>query len=166
MKSLIITRHAKSSWDSGVSSDFKRPLNKRGKNDAPMMADRLRTRGPKPELILSSTATRAIDTAQLLMPVLEISTQHMLTTDSIYEAPRVALEKAIGGLPDSCSVAMLVGHNPGVSSLCSFLDSRASLQMPTCAMACFELNIEQWAETYQDCATLVWYDYPKNDAHQ
>lgn len=127
------------------------------------MAERLRTRGPKPELILSSTALRALETSELLLVPLALKKEHLLTTDSIYEAPLSALEKAVTTLPDHISVAMLVGHNPGVSSLGDFLCSSSHLQMPTCAMACFELDVDRWHDAYRDCAVLSWYDYPGNN---
>ena len=163
MKQLIVTRHAKSSWDSDVQSDFHRPLNKRGVRDTPIMAERLHTRGTLPQLVLSSTAVRALQTTDLLLSTLGLNKDQLLTTDSIYEAPLPALEQAIGTLPDHISVAMIVGHNPGVSSLGSFLCRQPNLQMPTCAMACFELDIEHWKDVYRDCASMLWYDYPKNN---
>jgi len=162
MKKLIVTRHAKSSWDSDAPSDFHRPLNNRGIRDTPIMAERLHLRGTLPELILSSTAVRALETTDLLIQTLSSDNIQLLTTDSIYEAPLPALEKAIGMLPDHTSVAMIVGHNPGVSLLGSFLCRQPNLQMPTCAMACFELDIEHWQDVYRDCASMLWYDYPKN----
>ncbi len=128
-----------------------------------MMAQRLMARGPLPELIISSTAARAIATTELLLSELALDQDSLLTTDSIYEAPRAALEKAVGTLPDQINVAMLVGHNPGVSSLCSFLCQKATVDMPTCAMVCLELDIDRWEDNYNDCASLLWYDYPKND---
>lgn len=161
MKKLIVTRHAKSSWNNDTLSDFQRPLNKRGIRDTPMMAERLSSRGPLPELILSSTAARALETTELLIPTLKITREQLLTTDTIYEAPLSALERAVCTLPDHVSVAMMVGHNPGVSSLGSFLCRQANLQMPTCAMACFELDIDHWQDLYRDCASMLWYDYPK-----
>ena len=162
MKQLIVTRHAKSSWNSDASSDFLRPLNKRGKSDTPMMAARLVKRGPLPELILASTAKRALHTAELINTELSLGKENLLTTDSIYEAPLSALQKATTTLSDDVSRVMLVGHNPGVSSLCNFLCQSAGIEMPTCAMACFDLDIDKWNDTYKDCATLRWYDYPKN----
>ena len=164
MKQLIVTRHAKSSWDSDTPSDFLRPLNKRGIRDTPIMAERLNARGSLPELILSSTAVRALETTELLMKTLSPASTQLLTTDSIYEAPLAALEKAIGSLPEHTSIAMIVGHNPGVSLLCSFLCRQPNLQMPTCAMACLELDIEKWEDVYHDCASMLWYDYPKNNS--
>lgn len=162
MKTLIITRHAKSSWNNNTLSDFQRPLNKRGIRDAPLMADRLRNRSQTPELVLSSTAARAIETTALFMSTLGLGKESLLTTDTIYEAPLSALEQAVSSLPTHISVAMMVGHNPGVSSLGDFLCSRSNLQMPTCAMACFELDVERWEDVYRDCAAMLWYDYPKN----
>ena len=149
MKQLIVTRHAKSSWDADVASDFHRPLNKRGIRNAPDMAGRLKARGPHPELVLSSTAVRALETTDLLMTALDLNKDQLLTTDSIYEAPLSALEHAICTLPDHISIAMIVGHNPGVSSLGSFLCQQPGLQMPTCAMACFELDIDHWKDVYR-----------------
>jgi len=162
MKTLIVTRHAKSSWDSDAASDFLRPLNKRGIRDTPDMAKRLLDRGPVPDYVLSSTAARALQTTELLMAELQLSDKLLMTTDSIYEAPVTALLKATCSLPDNVSVVMLVGHNPGVTGLCENLCAQADVQMPTCAMACLELDIENWQDVYRDCATLRWYDYPKN----
>jgi len=162
LKKLIVTRHAKSSWNSDVDRDFLRPLNKRGEHDAPMMAERLLQRGPLPELILSSTATRALSTANLLITNMSLSAELLLTTDSIYEAPLTALQKATESLTDDVTCAMLVGHNPGVSNLCNYLCLQARIEMPTCAMACFDLDIDSWNDVYKDCASLAWYDYPKN----
>ena len=162
MKQLIVTRHAKSSWNSDASSDFLRPLNKRGKGDAPMMAARLIKRTSLPEFILSSSATRALHTAELIAKELSLGKDQLLTTDSIYEAPLSALQQATASLSNDTSSAMLVGHNPGVSSLCNFLCLKAGIEMPTCAMACFDLDIDRWDDVYKDCATLNWYDYPKN----
>ncbi len=162
MKKLIVTRHAKSSWNNNSLSDFQRPLNNRGIKDAPVMADRLANRNLIPELVVSSTAVRALETTELLMTTLRLGTEKLITTDSIYEAPLSALEQAVCNLPDHVTLAMIVGHNPGVSSLCDHLCSNANLQMPTCAMACFDLDVNQWADVYRDCGEMLWYDYPKN----
>lgn len=162
MKTLILVRHAKSSWNSDAATDFERPLNNRGLRDAPEMASRLKTTGPLPDTIVSSTATRALVTTRLLMRELALPPQVLHTTDNIYEAPVQALIDTIGGLKETSQVAMLVGHNPGMSSTTNYLCSKAEIQMPTCAMACLELDIDHWSEVYRDCATLRWYDYPKN----
>ena len=161
MKTLILARHAKSSWNSDVSTDFERPLNKRGMRDAPNMAKRLLARGPIPDAIVSSTATRALVTTRLLMNGLQLHSALLETTDDIYEAPVQALLNTIGKLRDNTNSAMIVGHNPGMSATGNHLCSSAALQMPTCAMACLDLDIDSWREVYRDCAKLRWYDYPK-----
>jgi len=60
---------------------------------------------------------------------------------------------------------MLVCHNPGASSLCNHLCVDSNVQMPTCAMACLDLEVDRWQDAYRDCASLRWYDYPKNNAN-
>jgi len=162
VKTLILVRHAKSSWNSDASTDFERPLNNRGMRDAPEMAARLSARGPIPEAIVTSSATRALVTTRLLMTGLGLKSQLLETSDSIYEAPVQALLDTIGNLKEPGRTAMIVGHNPGMSSTGSYLCTEAALQMPTCAMVCLDLDIENWEEVYRDCAKLRWYDYPKN----
>jgi len=129
--------------------------------DAPEMARRLLSRGAIPESIVSSTATRALVTTRLLITGLNLNSQLLQTTDNIYEAPMQALLDTIGKLSDASQTVMIVGHNPGMSSTGNHLCSAAALQMPTCAMACLDLDIENWGDVYRDCAKLRWYDYPK-----
>ena len=162
MKTLILTRHAKSSWNTDVSTDFERPLNKRGMHDAPEMAARLLSHGPIPERIVSSSATRALVTTRLMMKGLALNSQLLEITDRIYEAPVQALLDTISNLENNCHTAMIVGHNPGMSGTGNYLCAKATLQMPTCALACLDLDIDSWGEVYRDCATMRWYDYPKN----
>ncbi len=96
------------------------------------------------------------------MTGLALESRLLETTENIYEAPVQALLETIGNLKVSCQTALIVGHNPGMSSTGNYLCPEAALQMPTCAMACLDLDIENWSDVYRDCATLRWYDYPKN----
>ncbi len=162
MKTLILARHAKSSWKTDAETDFDRPLNKRGLSDAPLMAGRLRSKGPLPDRVVSSTAVRALATTELYLHGLGMRNNQLTTTRSIYEAPVSALITQIEQMTADCTIAMMVGHNPGMSAACHFLSSQADLEMPTCALACFDLEIDQWKDVYRDCATLRWFDYPKN----
>ncbi len=161
MKTIILTRHAKSSWKTDATSDFERPLNKRGIDDAPVMAERLQTQGPLPQHIVSSTATRALQTAEMLMNNLGMDKALLTSTDDIYEAPARALIDQIKKLPADVDVAMMVGHNPGMSSTCNYLSKEADVQMSTLAMVCMELDVDDWDDIYADCGTVRWYDYPK-----
>jgi len=164
VKTLILVRHAKSSWNSDAGTDFERPLNNRGSRDAPEMAARLVARRLLPDTIISSAATRALVTSRLLLAGLALNSRILQTTDRIYEAPVPTLLETISDLQDSYQTAMIVGHNPGMSATTNHLCSEASIQMPTCAMACLDLDIDCWADVYRDCAALRWYDYPKNQS--
>ena len=138
MKTIILTRHAKSSWKTDASSDFERPLNNRGVSDVPVMAERLRLQGPVPQRVISSTAVRALQTARMLLTALEIPEDLLTTTDDIYEAPARVLIDCIRGLPATTEQIMMVGHNPGMSSACNYLSKDAHVEMSTLAMVCLE----------------------------
>lgn len=163
MKTLLLVRHAKSSWNSDVSTDFERPLNNRGMRDAPEMANRLISRGLIPDKLISSTAARALATARLLVQGLSLDSKILATTDKIYEAPVQALLDTICGIDDRFQTVIMVGHNPGMSATGNYLCEKARLEMPTCAMACLQLETDSWSHVYRDCATMLWYDYPKSD---
>lgn len=127
------------------------------------MARRLLERGPLPQLLIASTAVRTMQTAQLLMQELNLTNSQLRSTEAIYEAPMQALLDCVAALPDDQDVAMLLGHNPGTSSLCNHLCEESHVAMPTCAMACLDLNVDRWQNIYRNGATLRWYDYPKNN---
>ena len=160
MKILLLARHAKSSWNAGAATDFERPLNDRGLYDAQMMGVRLADHALALDEIVSSTANRAITTARMLADGLNHSKPITQTAD-IYEASSQRILQTIASLADDQRHVMLVGHNPGMSNTCNTLCSTADIDMPSGAIACLELDIDQWAHHYPDCATLRWYDYPK-----
>lgn len=95
------------------------------------------------------------------MRELAMDSKLLSTTDAIYEAPARALIDQIKQLPDETDIAMMIGHNPGMSSACSYLSKDADVQMSTLAMVCMELEVGEWGDIYPDCATMRWYDYPK-----
>lgn len=95
------------------------------------------------------------------MRELAMDSNLLTTTDAIYEAPARALIDQIKQLPDETDIAMMIGHNPGMSSACSYLSKDADVQMSTLAMVCMELEVGEWSDVYPDCATMRWYDYPK-----
>lgn len=161
MKTLLLARHAKSSWDHDVGSDFERPLNTRGMCDAPTMAGRLKARDNSyPDHLLSSSAARAIATARLLATGLDYQPPIEQTTD-LYEATSSRILQTVAGLDEQHRIVLLVGHNPGISAVCNELCFRANIAMPSGAIACLDLNIERWCDRYPDCADLRWFDYPK-----
>ncbi|MCY3698722.1 MAG: histidine phosphatase family protein [Gemmatimonadetes bacterium] len=144
MKTLLILRHAKSSWDQPGLRDHDRPLNPRGRRDAPRMGRFLAERDLVPDRIVSSTAVRARTTAELAAAEfgeeVEIETTHDLYGASPDGYIEVA--EAMGGTAERL---MLVGHNPGITSLVWHLTGEGEY-MPTAALAAVELDIEDWSE--------------------
>src|SRR5918994_6226511 len=112
MKTLLLIRHAKSSWEHSGVSDHDRPLNERGLRDAPLMGRRLAERGVVPDVILSSTALRARATAKLLADALGSGAAHIVTDERLYAASADEVLEVVGELGSEVSCAAVVGHNP------------------------------------------------------
>src|SRR5215216_4906855 len=142
MKTLLLLRHAKSSWDTAGLRDFDRPLAGRGKRDAPRMGKALAERGPAPDLIISSPAARAKATVEAFVKAAGFNLAPQFES-SIYDAATAELMKLVRRLPDDRSTVLLVGHNPGFEDLVARLTGSLE-RMPTCALACMELEVDSW----------------------
>ena len=138
-------RHAKSSWDDARLADHDRPLNKRGKQDAPRMGHFLRQQGLVPDLIISSTAKRAWRTAVAVAEELGYDPAQIALEPTLYEAEPTAYLARLDQAADSYQTIMLVGHNPGLSDLLSELTGRYE-NMTTANIAYLRLPIQHWAE--------------------
>ncbi len=144
MKTLLILRHAKSSWKDEEVADHDRPLNKRGKRDAPRMGKLLLESHLEPELIISSTAKRARKTASKVarkcgyQGVIEL-------TGALYLAPSSEYITVLRTVPDHTDRVMVVGHNPGVEELLISLTGQET-HLPTAALAQVELDIANWSQ--------------------
>lgn len=112
MSRLILMRHAKSDWGSAATEDHARPLNGRGRRDAPRVADRLRELGWVPDLVISSDARRALQTWECMAPRLGLSVP-LRSLPSLYHAGPEAIRAALSTLPDSHQCVLVLGHNPG-----------------------------------------------------
>jgi phosphohistidine phosphatase len=144
MKTILILRHAKSSWKFPDLSDHDRPLNRRGKRDAPDMGRILKNKNLVPDLVISSTATRAKDTAS---EVAKHSGYRGKKTEieSLYAAEPAAYLKVIRELADNYHRVLIVGHNPGVEELIEILTGEIHI-IPTCTLAQIEFDIDDWSE--------------------
>ncbi|MCP2637711.1 histidine phosphatase family protein [Microbacterium sp. HD4P20] len=136
---LVLVRHAKSDWGDPGLDDHDRPLNERGRRDAPRMARRLADAGVRPEGILSSTAVRARSTAEVFGAELGVA----VTLDpELYGAPAGTL-LATAAATGARSI-MVVAHDPGMSVLAAQLSGGDIAHMPTCAVATFRWHAEDW----------------------
>jgi phosphohistidine phosphatase len=141
----MLLRHAKSSWKDSDVEDHDRPLNKRGKKTAPQMGRLLSTEDLLPDLILSSTAVRARDTAKAVAKAASYKGPIELL-DSLYLATAGELmDEAQNHTPDSVGRLLLVGHNPGMEDLVGILSGKREA-FPTGALAVFEIGIPRWKD--------------------
>jgi phosphohistidine phosphatase len=157
MKRIYFIRHAKSDHDTGLL-DHDRPLNKRGKKDAPFMAKRLRQFAPLPDVIISSSADRALTTANLIARVLGI--HEIKIEPRLYMSNEITYLDVIRELPDSAGVVFLIGHNPVITTLCESLSGEFIGNIPTCGILAIDFEVESWAQITVDCGDKVVFDYP------
>ena len=160
MKTLFLVRHAKSSWDNAALPDKERPLNDRGRRDAPKMGERLAKRDVKPDLILSSPAVRALSTAQIVAEKLDYRRKDIVVTERLYAAEVDDLLDVIRQLGDELKCVMLFGHNPEFTELAHRLSGEID-HMPTCAVAEFTFDAKSWSRIDTIKPTEVLLDSPK-----
>jgi phosphohistidine phosphatase len=144
VKTLLILRHAKSSWDNSRLADHDRPLNSRGKEDAPRIGRLLEREGLVPDLIISSSAERALRTAELAAISAGYEAEIQVTRQYYHAGPEDYIE-VLNEVADSHHRVMIVGHNPGMEELVEQLAGHYQ-KMPTAAMAQIELPINGWGE--------------------
>jgi phosphohistidine phosphatase len=144
MKTLLLLRHAKSSWKDTELDDHDRPLNKRGKRDAPRMGQLLRDEKLVPDFIVASTAKRARKTAEHVIAESGYRGETRMTGD-LYLAGGEQLRVVVAGLPDAHDKVLLLGHNPGLEEL---LESIVGGYWPlsTAALAHVELMMDKWSQ--------------------
>jgi len=144
MRTLLILRHAKSSWKNAGLADHDRPLNKRGKQDAPRIGGVLREESLVPDLIISSSARRAQMTVEAVVAESGY-TGEVRFSRGLYAAGWEAYLEALQVLEDEFKCVMIVGHNPDLEELLEVLTGEVEA-LPTAALSQVELNIDSWQE--------------------
>jgi len=161
VKSLVLFRHGKSDWDAGYDVDHSRPLAKRGRKAAALMGAYLAGVGERPDLVITSSARRARDTAERAAARGRWRCE-IQVADRLYEAsPEVVLD-VVCGLDDDLDRVVLVGHEPAWSGVLGRLVGEASARVPTAAMASVALAIDTWRDVAFGCATLRWLVLPRH----
>jgi phosphohistidine phosphatase len=161
MKTLTLVRHAKSSRDDPGLPDRDRPLNDRGRHDAPAMGQRLAGRGAKPELVVASPALRALTTAQLVADGLGLARGKIVVDERLYASSAGRLLEVVRALDARLERVMLVGHNPEFTELAHRL-SNSIEDMPTCAVAEFRFDVGSWSDIGNAAPAKVTFDTPKD----
>jgi len=153
MKLLYLLRHAKSSWDGPDLADFDRPLNKRGRKAAKLMAEYFRDNGIAPAAVVCSPAKRTKETLKHLLPVL--GGVEVVYDRRVYEASYQTLLQCLADLPAEISSALLVGHNPGIERLALYLmndlghgpgAARMQDKYPTGSLAILSVPSDDWTD--------------------
>ena len=160
MKTLFLMRHAKSSRDDPSLPDRDRPLDDRGRQDAPKMGKRLAKRDVKPDLLLSSPALRALTTAQLIAEELGEKRKDIVVDDRLYASSADDLLAVIRTLDKKLNCVMLFGHNPEFTDLAHRLSSEI-VHMPTGAVVEFRFDTNAWSDIGEFKPAKVVLDYPK-----
>lgn len=156
-KTLYLVRHADSSWFNAGESDFDRPLNERGRCDAPEMGRRLKKEAATlPEIIVCSPAKRARQTLEYL----DLGVENVVFDEGIYEASTGDLLKIVQALPNRYRSAMLIGHNPAMSWLTNRLSGMPLANMPTGTIAAVSLTSAYWSKADACPAELQGFYFP------
>jgi phosphohistidine phosphatase len=160
MKSLLLIRHAKSSWDFNVD-DFERPLNERGNKNAPEMAKRLSKKDVKIDAFVSSPAKRALSTATYFAEEYGKKVKNIIIVPALYNAAAESFYTAIEDLDDDDKTVAIFSHNPGISEFANSLTDTRIDDMPTCAVFSVKVDIKKWKDFREAKKDFWFFDYPK-----
>ena len=164
MKTVLLVRHAKSSWDDISLSDFERPLNDRGKKNAPEMAERLLNKKIAIDAFLSSPAKRAKKTAEIFAKTYKREKEDVLLVPELYEAHPDDFVKAIENAPGNASCIAVFSHNPGITDFANSLTEVKIDNMPTCSVFAVKVNVNDWQDFGKAAKEFHFFDFPKNKA--
>lgn len=159
-KTLIIARHAKSSWEYPDIADIDRPLNEKGIKKAYETGERMLKANIIPEKIISSNACRAIHTALIYMRVLSIPDSRLYPETDMYLADYEDLMKIIANNENNILNLMIVGHNPGFTELANHLSDTDLLNIPTSGIVLLEFNAECWKDINKKNCNLSKHLFP------
>jgi phosphohistidine phosphatase len=162
LKTIILVRHAKSSWDNILQKDFDRTLNARGLQDAPMMGKRMLQRNIEVDLIITSAAMRAKQTATAIAVNMNYATQNILELQELYHASSSIITEVISSNADKNNTVMIVCHNPGITNWANQQMHPFLENMPTCSMIAFSINENHWQLFETAKKELLFFDFPKN----
>lgn len=161
MKTLTIVRHAKSSWSNASLPDKERPLNRRGEQDAPVMARRIAEAGVRPSLIVSSTAVRAWTTAKIVAREINYPREFLQREEALYHASLDTILDVVVAVDNGFNNLMLFGHNPGFTTFANFLVPGITDNLPTTGVLSVNIDRDDWSLHSRPDTELVLYDYPK-----
>lgn len=159
MKTLLLLRHAKSSWKDATVTDHDRRLNERGRKAAEVMRRFMKEKDLDLDLILSSSSARTRETVGILFAGISPAPE-IRFDDGLYLASAATLLETVTALEEDLNQVLLVGHNPGIAELC-FRLTGADHRFPTATLASIRLNAENWSNVERTGGRLEWLVTPK-----
>lgn len=165
MRTLLLVRHAKSSWDNADVGDIHRSLSDRGKRDAPAMAQRLVKNGVHVDRLVSSPARRALQTAEAFLHVFGGKEKEIRVVPDLYHASPEAFRDVIERLDNGDHTVALFSHNPGITAFVNTLTNMRVDNMPTCSIFAVTSTAENWTDFLNSNPQYWFFDFPKSGGH-
>jgi phosphohistidine phosphatase len=161
-RTLVMIRHAKSSWANPLQSDYERPLNERGEQDAPEMGERLKKLDIVPDLIIASTAKRARQTAKRIAAGVGYNADKIRWEEKLYHCIPSVFEEALYEVADDVKTVFIVAHNPGITGFVNQLSPDFNLDnMPTCGVVAAHIEADEWNQFAVANKDVFLFEYPK-----
>ena len=160
-KILLLVRHAKSSWDDPSLSDFERPLNERGKKDAPEMAKKLNSKKLRIDAFVSSPAKRARQTCKYFTKEFNPKKKNIVREPKLYEAGDQSFYEVIESFKNKWDSVAVFSHNPGITSFANSLTENHVDDMPTCSVLAIKVDADKWKDFKTAKKTFLFFEYPK-----
>ncbi len=161
MKQVILVRHAKSSWKDMSLRDHDRPLNGRGKRDAPFMAQQLLEKMETADAIVASSAVRAQQTAKHFQLAFEDSLEEFITASDLYHASPEEILSVIQGVNNQYNRILVFGHNPGFTQMANLFSQAYIDNVPTCGIVSIDFSVTTWDKVNAQSGKLKTMIYPK-----
>ena len=161
MKTLLLIRHAKSDWSTPSLGDIDRPLNERGKKDAPVMAGRLLDKKIKIDAFIASPAKRAKKTAAIFAKEHKRDKDEIIIKEELYAASPTAFHDVINDTKDKFDTIAIFSHNPGITDFANGLTDLRIDNIPTCGIVAIKINAKHWSDFKEAKKEFWFFDYPK-----
>jgi phosphohistidine phosphatase len=161
LKTLLLVRHAKSDWNDASLSDFDRPLNERGKRDAPAMAHRLLDKKIAIDVFISSPAKRAKKTATIISKEYGKDKEGLILIDELYGAGEDVFFDVISKADNKFDSIAVFSHNPGITDFANMLTDARIDNIPTCGIFAVTIDCKKWTDFKHAKKEFWFFDYPK-----
>jgi phosphohistidine phosphatase len=162
MKTVLLIRHAKSDWGDSSLNDFDRPLNERGKTDAPVMGHRLVDNKVKIDQFISSPAKRAKKTATIIAKAYKVDKDDILFRDELYGAAENVFWDVITNADKKAENIAIFSHNPGITDFANQLTETRIDNIPTCGVFAVKAHCEKWKDFKEAKKEFWFFDFPKS----